>query len=116
MIACGAHCAGRRALRVEKANHRGCSGLKDVQHCHEDASACLLFRSGLSAGLPQPSRAFPAGALLCIVAHCCSVLEARRLGLVILHVFVAAGEPVPLGMQAGAALPDVPLSQLSQAL
>ena len=43
-----AHCAGRQALQVVRAIHRGCSGLKDVQHCREDAAACLLCGSGLA--------------------------------------------------------------------
>ena len=92
-----APCAGMRALRVEKAMCRGCSGLQDVQHRRDGADARHLAPGGHLAGSPQPSRAFPAGALLCMAVHNCGVSEARRLGIVLLHDFlVFEGEHMPL--------------------
>ena len=56
--------ATRQALRMCEAISSGCSGFMDVQYRCKDTVAGLVCGDGHSIGLVEPSRLFPAGALL----------------------------------------------------
>ena len=109
IVPAGERCEWRKPFTEAALGLRTCSTVVKMQQLASCSEAGCSGVATAQPGVPGWRSA----------VHCCALLRrfgGQKAGLVFLHVFVAAGEPLPLGMQAGAALPDVPLSQLSQAL